>query len=121
MPTVTIQRYMAVANGTLPPWQFVPSAESLTTTGTKLIDRVVDVTTSEFTFEIDALGTPGQVILINQDDTNYVRWGWSTGVYGGRVPAGKVSGPFEADAAQQDIFLIADTATCEVRVIVLEA
>jgi hypothetical protein len=90
-------------------------------TGKRVKDLVVNIGTSEVTVPIDDIGTPGIVALINSDTTNYVRWGIATTAYTGRILAGEIVNPFRIEPGVQDLYLIADTAACDVRIIVLEA
>ena len=64
--------------------------------------------------------TPGWAIMTNLDTTNFVKWGFSTGVYGGRMEPGETAGPFRIDPALASLYMIADTAACNVLIQVLE-
>jgi len=75
----------------------------------------VTVTTTERTIDFTELGDNGEVLLINLDTTNYVRWGFSTGVYGGRIEPGHTAGPFQLEPSAS-IFLIANAADCDMYV-----
>jgi hypothetical protein len=87
----------------------------------------LDQTTAKSYYTVNAIGTSeesitdfgdlatteyGQCVIHNLDDTNYVRVGFATGVYGIRIyPGDHAVFPLE-DAA--DLFLIANTASCNV-------
>lgn len=72
----------------------------------------VVIGTSEEEIDFAELGTTGWVIMQNVDDTNYVEWGFSTTVYGGRMLAGETAGPFRSN--NTSIFVKANTAACGV-------
>lgn len=55
----------------------------------------------------------------NLDDVNYVQWGFSTGVYGGRMGPGEPAGPFKLDPGAT-LYMLANTAACKVTVYALE-
>ena len=65
------------------------------------------------------LTTLGWLFMKNLDPTNYVRWGFSTTVYGGRMKPGETVGPFRLNPAAT-LFLIANTAACKVLVYAFE-
>lgn len=66
------------------------------------------------------LTTPGWVTIQNLDDTNFIEWGFSTGVYGGKLMPGDTAGPFRLNSSAT-LFLKADTAACKVVVNALES
>jgi len=59
------------------------------------------------------LTTEGWLFMRNLDATNYVQWGFSTTVYGGRIRAGETAGPFRMEPGLT-LFLKANTAACNV-------
>ena len=63
------------------------------------------------------VATYGRALLHNMDATNYVQAGFSTTVYGLRMPAGEWS-DFRLEPGST-LFLKANTATCNVRILVL--
>lgn len=65
--------------------------------------------------------SPGRVELYNTDATNYVQWGFATGVYGGRLKPGGPPQSIYLDTTSQDIYVKANTAACKVLVIAYEA
>jgi hypothetical protein len=89
-------------------------------TGKRVKDIVVSIGTSEVVVPIDDIGTPGIVAIVNLDDTNYVRWGIATTAYTGRILSGEIVNPFRVEPTVQDLYLVANTAACDVRIIVLE-
>lgn len=79
----------------------------------------VVVGTSEESIAFGELGTVGWVMLHNLDDTNYVQWGFSTTVYGGRMEPGEKAGPFRLEPSTT-IYIKANTAACNVLVMAFE-
>jgi hypothetical protein len=92
-------------------------------TKTKSIDQAaiggptpgaISVGTSEESTAFPELTTEGWLYLQNNDATNYVQWGFSTGVYGGRLKAGE-SALFRMEPSLT-LYLKANTAACNVLV-----
>lgn len=83
-------------------------------------DRKHSIGTSEESITFTDITTNGFVMLLNLDATNYVQWGFSTTVYGGRMKAGHLAGPFFMEPGAT-LFLKANTAACRVRIIHYEA
>lgn len=54
----------------------------------------------------------------NLDDTNFIEWGFSTGVYGGRLEAGEIA-LFRLNPSTT-VYLKADTAACKMTIYSLE-
>lgn len=117
---ITVQASLRVANGNLN-FKFEP--------GTISVDQAavggptpgyVTIGTTEEEVALGELSSKGWVIMQNMDATNYVQWGFSTGVYGGRMQAGKTAGPFCLDGSTS-LFLRANTAACKVVIYALEA
>lgn len=80
-----------------------------------LIDKQLSIGTSEEQIELDDVASPGEVYIRNLDDTNYVRAGATTGQYATRVLAGRFAFfPLEGTT----LFVIADTASVSVRIVV---
>lgn len=77
------------------------------------IDLSKLVGTTEETVESTDITTNGWVHLYNTDATNFVDWGFSTGVYGGRLMPGGRAQFFMKPSAT--IYIKADTAACRVR------
>jgi hypothetical protein len=79
----------------------------------------MSVGTTEESTTFPELTTEGWLYLQNNDATNYVQWGFSTGVYGGRLKAGE-SALFRMEPALT-LYLKANTAACNVLVYGFEA
>lgn len=82
---------------------------------------IIDVTTSEFTLSFGSI-SPGGILLLNLDDTNYVEWGVATGVYPFRLHprtglATSKHAPHFVQRQSGTIYLLANTATCKVLVL----
>lgn len=75
--------------------------------------------TTEESVTFPELSTKGWLIMRNLDGTNYVQWGFSTTVYGGRMEAGEPAGPFRLEPGTT-IYLKANTAACQVLIYALE-
>jgi hypothetical protein len=73
------------------------------------------VGTSEESTAFPELTTDGWLFMKNLDLTNYVQWGFSTGVYGGRMKPGETAGPFRMEPGLT-LYLKANTAACKVLV-----
>lgn len=80
---------------------------------------MIEVGTTEEQQTFSELTAPGWVTIQNLDDTNFVLWGFSTGVYGGKLLAGDTAGPFRLNTSTS-LFLKADTASCRIVVNALE-
>lgn len=117
---ITVQSRLRVANGSL-----------LFDTGliTKSIDQsalggpapgfwIVGTTEENTTFP--DLTNEGLLYMINLDPTNFVDWGFSTGVYGGRMLAGESAGPFRVKPGAT-LYAKADTSACKIAVYCFEA
>lgn len=74
----------------------------------------ISVGTAEESTAFPELTTEGWLFMQNNDPTNYVQWGFSTGVYGGRLKAGEFA-LFRTEPALT-LFLKANTAACNVLV-----
>jgi len=116
---ITVQAGIQVRNGNL-----VDSFQ----VGTKNYDQAaiggptpgyVTIGTSEEEIALGELSAKGWVMMQNLDDTNYIEWGFSTGVYGGRMRAGGTAGPFELNSLS--LFLRANTAACKALIKAYEA
>ena len=95
-----------------------------TTTGYHEDRRVLSIGTSEESFTISTdIGDAGICYLENLDATNYVSVGFSTGVYGIRLgPSGSgIPAQFALEPATATIYLLANTASCNVKIHVAEA
>lgn len=88
-------------------------------TGTKFVHLKQSVGTSEEALDLGDLGTPGYCIMYNHDSTNYVDARPGTGENDlVRVPAGGLALFYIASAAP---FVIANTASCELEFLIVEA
>lgn len=76
------------------------------------------VGTSEENNAFTELTTEGWIAMQNLDATNYVEWGFSTGVYGGRLKAGEFA-IFRTNPALT-LYMKANTAACKVVVYCFE-
>lgn len=93
----------------------------ITTAGSHEDGRVISVATSETSFVMDAnVGNSGLIYLLNLDDTNFVRLGFATGVYYLRLDPG-VPQLVQLVPTVGTLYLIADTAACEVQLLAYEA
>lgn len=98
-----------------------------TTTQTQTFDQTASggptpgyatIGTTEESETFGELSTLGWVRLKNLDITNYVEWGFSTGVYGGRLEPGEPA-LFRLNPGTT-LYLKANTAACKVRIDALE-
>lgn len=93
----------------------------IATTGDHIAAGRLSIGTSEETISIPAdIGDAGQMVLINRDDTNYVKVGISTGAYFGRLLPG-VPAVVGLEPAIDTLYLVADTADCDVQYLIHEA
>tara|TARA_R110000868_G_C10385497_1_gene719778 strand:+ start:31 stop:402 length:372 start_codon:yes stop_codon:yes gene_type:complete len=88
-------------------------------TGVGQFDVKPSIGTAEETITFTDIATNGWCEMTNMDATNYVEWGFSTGVYGGRMRAYESAGPFRVNAGAT-LYLKANTAACRVRVVMYE-
>jgi hypothetical protein len=96
--------------------------------GAKMIDQAavggpspgyVTIGTSEESVSLSEISTLGWVYIQNLDPTNYVRFGFSTGVYGARLLPGEFA-MFRFNPGAS-LFMIANTAACKCQVKAFEA
>lgn len=80
---------------------------------------VVVLEASEGTIDFGDV-TPGAVIIENLDDTNFVEWGFATGVRPGRIPPRPAGGRGFPTLIYLDssatLYVKADTADCKILV-----
>lgn len=69
--------------------------------------------TSEEEVAFAELSSRGVCVIQNLDATNYIEYGFSTGVYGARVPAGQA---YVIHLNATSLFMRANTAACKVLV-----
>ena len=92
--------------------------KEITVTGDAFTHGVQEVGTSEEELAQGAeVGTPGYVLVINLDSTNYVEIGSTTGVYDIKLLAGEAA-LYRHNSAT--IYARANTAACKVEYIVIE-
>lgn len=85
---------------------------------TPLLDQVKNIATSETTVSLSGV-TSGYALVVNLDATNYVQLGTATGVYWAKLKALQFAlVPLNAPGT---LYLLANTAACDVQVIVLSA
>lgn len=117
---ISLLNRMKLSNGLLKT-EFATGQLSLDQSAAVVYDAVHAIGTSE-----ESIGTFGDVsseglcFLYNLDDTNYVQWGFATTVYGGRLKPAHAPAQFNCESGLT-LYLKADTAACNVRVIVLDA
>lgn len=115
---IKVTSRLTCVNGSLDV-KFQPSQFSFDQATGLYYDVVSNIgTTEESIGTFGDISTEGWGVMINLDATNYVQWGFSTGVYGGRMEAGEVAGPFRLEPGLT-LYLKANTAACNVRVLVL--
>ena len=76
--------------------------------------------TTEESVSFSELSTAGWCVMQNLDGTNYVQWGFSAGVYGGRMNPGETAGPFRLEPGTT-LRLKANAAACKVLIYALES
>lgn len=74
----------------------------------------LQISTGEDNVTFGDMNAPGWVFIQNLDDTNYVEWGFATGVYGGKLEPGEFA-VFRLTTGA-GLFLSADTAACYVNI-----
>ena len=74
----------------------------------------ISVGTTEESTAFPELATEGWLFMQNNDATNYIQWGFSTGVYGGRLRPNEYA-LFRLEPGTT-LFLKANTAACNVLV-----
>ena len=117
---ITIQQAVRLSKGAMK-HEFTPPQLSLEQTGALVYDNTVSVGTSEETAgpSFGDIGTEGLCVIYNLDATNYVQVGFATGVYGVRLRGGSAPAVFFLEPGAT-IYLKANTAACNVRIIVYE-
>jgi len=92
--------------------------DSITVTGDTFTHEVQSVGTTEEELAQGAdLGTPGYMLIINLDATNYVEVGSTTGVYDIKLKAGEIC-LYRHNSAT--VYAMANTAACLVEYILIE-
>lgn len=72
----------------------------------------LNITTSETTVDFGDC-TPGRVMMLNRDDTNFVSFGFTTADLQGRLLPNGIPSSLDI-VSSADLILQADTATCKV-------
>lgn len=109
---ITVQATLKVVNGNLNEicasggLSFTQAAVGGPTPG------YLTIGTSEESTAFAELSTLGWLYMQNLDATNYVEWGFATGVYGGRMEAGEIA-VFRLNPAST-LYLKANTSACKV-------
>ncbi len=107
---ITVNAFIQVANGNL---------RDKFEVGNKSVDQAavggptpgyVTIGTTEEEVAFGELSTKGYCAMQNLSATNFVEWGFSTGVYGGRLKPGEVA-ILRLNATS--LFLRANTAACK--------
>lgn len=114
--TLSIAMQRQHATVTADTHMFPAVRKQVTQTGTGQDDRKHSIGTSEESITFTDIATNGYCLMQNIDATNYVEWGFATGVYGGRMKAGEIAGPFRLNPGAT-LYLKANTAACKIRVI----
>lgn len=116
---ITVVSRLAVTNGNM---SFDTGQITETVTQTAIggpTPGYVTIGTTEESITFSELSTPGEILIRNLDTTNYVQWGFSTGVYGGRIKAGRTARwTLEPGTT---LYIKANTAACKVVIYALES
>lgn len=117
---ITIQQSVRLSKGAMK-HEFTPPQLSLEQTGALVYDNALSIGTTEETAgpAFADIGTEGLCIIYNLDTSNYVQVGFATGVYGMRLRGGSAPAMFFLEPGAT-LYLKADTAACNVRIIVYE-
>lgn len=101
--------------------EFTPPQILMTMTGSLVYDVTLSVGTTEETAgpTFGDIGTEGLCVIYNLDSTNYVQVGFATTVYGMRLYGGSAPATFTLEP-NATLYLKANTAACNVRIIVYE-
>lgn len=78
----------------------------------------MSIGTTEESTAFTELTTEGWLFMENLDTTNYVQWGFATGVYGGRLEAGEFA-MFRCEPSLT-LYLKANTAACKMLINCME-
>ena len=118
---ITVKPFMKLLKGNLTQ-TINPGTLTFTQAGVGFYHPVKNVGTSEESIATGSFGdvtTEGWCYMRNIDATNYCQWGFSTGVYGGRMEAGETAGPFRMEPGLT-LFLKSNTAACNIEIFVAE-
>ena len=116
---ITIYQSLQVSNGALNWARTSPQTkiDQITLGGPS--PGFLTIGTSEETVGLSEISTLGWCLIENLDDTNYVDFGFSTGVYGIRVKPDEFA-MFRLTPGVT-LYALANTAACKVNVYVLES
>jgi hypothetical protein len=115
---ITVKPYLKLLKGNHAE-TIAPTAYTVDQTGIGSWKSVQNIATSEENIAtFGDVGTEGFAYFRNLDTSNYVTWGFSTGVYGGRLEAGETA-QFRMNPGLT-LYLLANTAACEVEIFVAE-
>lgn len=109
---ITVTTGMRVVNGNL---RFNAESKSTALTQTAVggpTPGYMTVGTTEESTAFPELTTEGMLFMQNLDSTNYVQWGFATGVYGGRMEANDPPVQFRMEPGLT-LYLKANTAACK--------
>ena len=110
---ITVGAYFRVINGNLKD-EFNIGNQTITQTASGgPTPGYFTLGTSEETIAFGELSTKGWCVIHNLDATNFIKFGFSTGVYGGKLLAGEAC-VFRLNTTS--LYMIADTAACKVLV-----
>lgn len=96
-----------------------PVRKQFTQTGVGQFDVKPSIGTSEESITFTDIATNGWVFMRNEDATNIVKWGFSTGQLGGSMKPQESAGPFRMTSGSS-LILQALVAACRVRIVMYE-
>lgn len=112
--TIRVNLQVNIDNGAFSDSITVSNAEFVQTNIGGGNPGTLSIGTVEESVAFTELTGEGYVFLKNLDGTNYVQWGFATGVYGGRLKANEVA-LFRLEPGTT-LYLKADTAACLVQI-----
>lgn len=89
---------------------------SLDQTLKRHVDQIYSIGTTEENVTFPDITTNGILLMLNLSSSNYVEWGTTTADYPGKMLAGEPAGPWRLNAGKS-LYLKANTAACDVRII----
>lgn len=115
---ITVNAKLAVNNGNLSFTRTITGALFDQAASGGPTPGYLTVGTSEESETFSELSTVGWLLMENLDPTNYVEWGFSTGVYGGRLEPGEPA--LFRLSPSTTMYFLANTAACKVVVYCFE-
>lgn len=117
--SVNISRAVTIVDGSSTILTLPSVTKQKTQTTARHILLTKQVGTSEESVDPSTLdiSTNGYCYLINLDATNYVEWGTTSTDYCGKLEAADYAGPFQLNAGKT-LYLKANTAACEVQILI---